>query len=44
MRVFIEITVNKWRPWMRKFNMMFSRADRRIEIVIWDKAEWKYWK
>lgn len=37
MRVFVEVTVKKWRPWMRKFNMIFSRADRKIEIVIFDE-------
>jgi hypothetical protein len=35
MTIFIEITVKKWRPWMKKFNQIFSKANRKIEIVIW---------
>lgn len=43
MRIFVEITVEKWRPWMRKFNLMFSRADRKIEIVILEDGAFRWY-
>lgn len=42
MKVIIDITVDKWYPWMKHFNRAFARANRTIEIWILDKAFRKY--
>lgn len=34
MRIVIEIRVKTWKPWMRKFNTIFARGNRKVEIVI----------
>lgn len=46
MRIFIEITVKKWRPWMKKVNQVFSRGNRKVEIVMWpeESIEARRWR
>lgn len=44
MRICIRITVENWRPWMRKFNMIFSRADRKVEIIVLEDEALRWYR
>ena len=34
MRVCINIQVQQWKPWHKRFNERFAKASRRLELVI----------